>query len=87
MKKNRGRGGNAFRTTNPDGGEWSSSRPGRFTPGTHWIKCCDSDVAAKFIYNSCRDLQSNHRQYFTGLAALCYNLNFDKLHQIHNFKL
>jgi hypothetical protein len=19
------------------GGEWSTSRPGRFTPGTHWI--------------------------------------------------
>jgi hypothetical protein len=19
------------------GGEWSASRPGRFTPGTHWI--------------------------------------------------
>jgi hypothetical protein len=20
------------------GGEWSASRPGRFTPGTHWIR-------------------------------------------------
>jgi hypothetical protein len=23
-----------------DGGEWSSSRPGHFTPGTHWIGDC-----------------------------------------------
>jgi hypothetical protein len=21
------------------GGEWLASRPGRFTPGTHWIGC------------------------------------------------
>jgi hypothetical protein len=31
-----------FLTSVPDGGEWSASRPGRFTPGekaagTHWI--------------------------------------------------
>jgi hypothetical protein len=23
--------------TSAVGGEWSASRPGRFTPGTHWI--------------------------------------------------
>jgi hypothetical protein len=33
---------NAFLTSALDGGEWSASRPGRFTcreraPGTHWI--------------------------------------------------
>jgi hypothetical protein len=26
-------------TSTLDGGEWSASRPGRFTPGTHWIGC------------------------------------------------
>jgi hypothetical protein len=33
-----------FLTSEPVGGEWSASRPGRFTPGerapvTHWIGC------------------------------------------------
>jgi hypothetical protein len=39
-----GNGGklHAFLTSEPDGGEWSASRSGRFTPrervpGTHWI--------------------------------------------------
>jgi hypothetical protein len=27
-----------FLTSALDGGEWSTSRPGRFTPGTHWIE-------------------------------------------------
>jgi hypothetical protein len=26
-----------FLTSALVGGEWSASRPGRFTPGTHWI--------------------------------------------------
>jgi hypothetical protein len=26
-----------FSTSALAGGEWSASRPGRFTPGTHWI--------------------------------------------------
>jgi hypothetical protein len=26
-----------FLTSTLVGGEWSASRPGRFTPGTHWI--------------------------------------------------
>jgi hypothetical protein len=26
-----------FLTSALVGGEWSTSRPGRFTPGTHWI--------------------------------------------------
>jgi hypothetical protein len=26
-----------FLTSALDGGEWSASSPGRFTPGTHWI--------------------------------------------------
>jgi hypothetical protein len=25
-------------TSELDGGEWSASRPGRFTPSTHWIE-------------------------------------------------
>jgi len=44
MKTYRGSGGiaPAFLTSTLDGGEWSASRPGRFTlreraPGTHWI--------------------------------------------------
>jgi hypothetical protein len=44
MKTYGGSGGIAlsFLTTALDGGEWSASRPGRFTPeertpGTHWI--------------------------------------------------
>jgi hypothetical protein len=28
---------NVFLTSALVGGEWSASRPGRFTPGTHWI--------------------------------------------------
>jgi hypothetical protein len=28
---------NVFFTSILVGGEWSVSRPGRFTPGTHWI--------------------------------------------------
>jgi len=27
----------AFLTSALDVGEWSASRPGHFTPGTHWI--------------------------------------------------
>jgi hypothetical protein len=27
-----------FLTSPLDGSEWSASRPGRFTPGTHWIE-------------------------------------------------
>jgi hypothetical protein len=27
-----------FLTSVLAGGDWSASRPGRFTPGTHWIK-------------------------------------------------
>jgi hypothetical protein len=39
MKIYGGSGGIApqFLTSTLDGGEWSASRPGRFTPGTHWI--------------------------------------------------
>jgi len=28
----------ACHTGELDGGEWSASRPGRFTPGNHWIR-------------------------------------------------
>jgi hypothetical protein len=28
----------AFLTSALDGGKWSASRPGRFTPGTQWIR-------------------------------------------------
>jgi hypothetical protein len=28
-----------FLTSALVGGGWSASRPGRFTPGTHWIEC------------------------------------------------
>jgi hypothetical protein len=31
-------GVDVFLTSELVGGEWSASRPGRFTPGTHWIE-------------------------------------------------
>jgi hypothetical protein len=39
MKTYGGDGGIApsFLNSTLDGGEWSASRPCRFTPGTHWI--------------------------------------------------
>jgi hypothetical protein len=44
-----------FLTSALAGGEWSTSRPGRFTPGTHWIggwvdpRAGLGDVKRKFL--------------------------------------
>jgi hypothetical protein len=61
----------AFVTSALDGGEWSASRHGRFTPreiapGTHWIggwvgtrAGLDTEVNRK-ILSPCRDSNSDH---------------------------
>jgi hypothetical protein len=62
----------AFLTSTLNGGEWSASRPGCFTPrerapGTHWIggwvgpRTCMDVVAKRKIPSLCRD--SNPKSY------------------------
>jgi hypothetical protein len=62
----------AFLTSALDGGgEWSDSRPGRFTPGeripyTHWIggwvdtRARLEEMAMRNILTSCRESKSSH---------------------------